>query len=195
MRQTTVTVSLIGLVLLGAGRQQALGGGVQPPVSSCCVASGGMGCDSPSCEACVCDEDAFCCEEEWDSTCAAEAADPGFCGSACLCPQATPTRTATPTATATATPTVTPTTTPTATPSATPTATPPSSEAFLGFSSCTDGIDNDMDGLIDCADPDCSHTPPCGAPVPLMSWSPLALLVVALFSAGAFGVRRIRARP
>jgi len=49
-----------------------------------------------------------------------------------------------------------------------------------------------MDGLIDCADPDCSHTPPCGAPVPLMSWNPLALLVFALFVAGAWRAARPR---
>ena len=29
---------------------------------------------------------------------------------------------------------------------------------------CSDGIDNDQDGLIDCADPDCDDTTPCAPP-------------------------------
>jgi len=29
---------------------------------------------------------------------------------------------------------------------------------------CTDGIDNDLDGLTDCADPDCASDPACGSP-------------------------------
>ena len=31
---------------------------------------GGGGCDDPVCEEIVCDEDEFCCEDSWDSTCA-----------------------------------------------------------------------------------------------------------------------------
>ncbi len=31
---------------------------------------------------------------------------------------------------------------------------------------CDDGIDNDMDTRIDCADPDCTGVPPCGGPPP-----------------------------
>jgi hypothetical protein len=31
---------------------------------------------------------------------------------------------------------------------------------------CDDGIDNDGDGLIDCADPDCSAAPNCASPPP-----------------------------
>jgi hypothetical protein len=39
---------------------------------------------------------------------------------------------------------------------------PPSSEA----GSCTDGVDNDCDGQIDCGDSDCSSDPACGVCLP-----------------------------
>jgi len=43
----------------------------------------------------------------------------------------------------------------------------PSVQPFLGAGCtptaevCTDGVDNDCDGLIDCADPDCAGNPAC----------------------------------
>ena len=117
---------------------------------------------------------------------------------------------ATPTATATDTPTVTPTSTPTATPTDTPTATPSSTATITptatetptstptfaprenagGAQFCRDGVATDGDGLVDCADPDCAHTPPCGAPVPLLSGQMLLLLVTVLGFVGLFGLRR-----
>jgi hypothetical protein len=42
--------------------------------STCCSASGGMGCDDSTCETAVCDADPYCCDTEWDSVCAGEAA-------------------------------------------------------------------------------------------------------------------------
>jgi hypothetical protein len=56
----------------------------------------------------------------------------------------------------------TPTATPTATPTPTPTATPPATPEV-----CDDGIDNDGDGKIDCADQkDCGKDPVCGGSPP-----------------------------
>ncbi|HYD48395.1 MAG TPA: hypothetical protein VEB21_08615 [Terriglobales bacterium] len=132
-----------------------------------------------------------------------------------LTPTGTPTRTATPTptstatstpthtATATATSTDTPTSTPTATPTETPTDTPTPSptitaaagEDASGGISCTDEIDNDFDGLLDCDDPDCIDTPPCGAPVPAASSGAVAVLIVVLASAGLLALRRLSLRP
>ena len=53
-----------------------------------CVEGGGAGCAPQetagcggcACEACVCEMDAFCCETQWDSLCADECAQCGFCG-------------------------------------------------------------------------------------------------------------------
>lgn len=36
----------------------------------------------------------------------------------------------------------------------------------VGISACTDGMDNDEDGLVDCLDPDCSKVPACIANCP-----------------------------
>jgi hypothetical protein len=44
------------------------------PLSTCCFASGGIGCDDPDCQAAVCGIDSFCCAVAWDSICAGEAA-------------------------------------------------------------------------------------------------------------------------
>lgn len=44
------------------------------PLSTCCFASGGLGCDDPDCQAAVCGQDSFCCNVAWDGICAAEAA-------------------------------------------------------------------------------------------------------------------------
>lgn len=51
--------------------------------SNCCSSNGGLGCDQPGCTSCVCTLDAFCCQTQWDSICADEAADE--CNGACQC--------------------------------------------------------------------------------------------------------------
>ncbi|HVM97682.1 MAG TPA: hypothetical protein VMT89_14905 [Candidatus Acidoferrales bacterium] len=52
----------------------------------------------------------------------------------------------------------------------------PTSEAGL----CTDGLDNEPDGLIDCADPDCATDPACTRSTPTMGHSALLILVLSL---------------
>lgn len=58
---------------------------------------------------------------------------------------------------------------------------------------CSDGIDNDGDGLIDCADPDCFLAPNCRvpAPAPALSWYAMLASVLAL---GALAARALRGR-
>jgi MYXO-CTERM domain-containing protein len=85
----------------------------------------------------------------------------------------------------------TPTETPTATPTATPTITPPH-ENTGGASWCSDGIDNDGNGLIDCEDPACANVPPCPPAAPVVSRGGLAAGVFLLLLVGAFGLRRRR---
>jgi hypothetical protein len=51
--------------------------------STCCFANGGLGCDDPTCQDCVCGVDSFCCDSAWDSICADEAA--GVCAESCPC--------------------------------------------------------------------------------------------------------------
>jgi hypothetical protein len=53
------------------------GGGM---ASSCCAAGAGVGCSDPAVEACVCGQDPFCCDTQWDDVCA-ESAD--LCGGNC----------------------------------------------------------------------------------------------------------------
>ena len=117
--------------------------------------------------------------------------------------------TPTPTTTGTSTPTDTPTDTPTATPSATPTDTPTATATPSATVSatpaprenslpdqCSDGIDNDANGLVDCNDPSCFGTAPCGANAPTLSPRLLGVLVLALAIVGGLGVmsRRRRSR-
>ncbi len=102
-------------------------------------------------------------------------------------PTSTPTET--PTSTPTSTPTGTPTETPTSTPTSTPTLAPRENAGGAGF--CQDGLDNDGDGKVDCADPDCNLTPPCGVPTPVLS-EPLILVLVAVL--GLTGLIEIRRR-
>jgi len=114
----------------------------------------------------------------------------------------TPTRTSTPTFTATRTPTntgtetPTPTVTPTPTITSTPTETPTLApfEDAGGPRFCNDSIDNDGDHLIDCADPDCKHIPPCGADAPVMSMPIVGVLVIILSLVGLLGLARVRQR-
>jgi hypothetical protein len=65
----------------------------------------------------------------------------------------------------------------------------------LGPAACSDGLDNDNDGLIDCTDPDCTKVHPCSAPAPVLSHAGLLLLIVLFTIIGLFrlGVRRHRA--
>lgn len=51
--------------------------------SDCCVARTDIGCDTPTCEDCVCTLDPVCCVFEWDEVCAEEASVD--CVSSCLC--------------------------------------------------------------------------------------------------------------
>jgi hypothetical protein len=57
---------------------------------------------------------------------------------------------------------------------------------------CTDGLDNDLDGLIDCGDPDCVSVDPCVAPAPALG--PLGLVggavMLLLIGGAALRVRR-----
>ena len=62
----------------------------------------------------------------------------------------------------------------------------------LGAAACSDGIDNDNDGLTDCVDPDCAAVAPCIAAAPALSSSALLLLVVVLMTVGLLGYARRR---
>ena len=53
-------------------------------VGDCCAAEASAGCEDPTTTACVCGEDAFCCQVEWDATCVLIATE--TCGHDCsLC--------------------------------------------------------------------------------------------------------------
>ena len=108
-------------------------------------------------------------------------------------PTETPTVTATPTETPTAT--ATPTETPTAT-AATPSTTPTKAlrENSAGAQACSDGVDNDFDGLVDCADPDCFGVAPCGVPAPTLSQGMTVLLAVLMATMGVGALARLRRR-
>lgn len=71
----------------------------------CCVGHADTGgCEIAGCQTCVCDLDAFCCEEIWDATCAERAN--AECLDVCLCALVrTPSHTPSPSPAATATPT------------------------------------------------------------------------------------------
>ncbi len=57
---------------------------------------------------------------------------------------------------------------------------------------CSDGIDNDGDGLIDCADSDCFGDPACHVPAPAASGFGLFALLSLLVALGGFGLRSRR---
>ena len=44
--------------------------GGTPPATDCCYASGGLGCETPECEAVVCAFADWCCDTAWDQDCA-----------------------------------------------------------------------------------------------------------------------------
>jgi hypothetical protein len=49
------------------------------PPADCCTPHQGPGCEAKTCEACVCEADALCCEGIWDATCAELAEVCGCC--------------------------------------------------------------------------------------------------------------------
>lgn len=51
-----------------------------PPGGNCCFAHGGIGCEVPEVQACVCAADGFCCSISWDGLCAGAAP---ACGADC----------------------------------------------------------------------------------------------------------------
>ena len=61
-------------------------------------------------------------------------------------------------------------------------------------STCSDGIDNDMNGLTDCFDPGCANALACAARAPVMSMSGLLSLAVVLTSVGVLVLRRRSSR-
>lgn len=121
---------------------------------------------------------------------------PGGTCSGVICispgPSATPTQSQTATITVTQTRTQTSTLSPIPTPTRTRTITP---RPTVETGRCRDRIDNDGDGPVDCADPDCASDPACagGVGAPAMSPPWLVFLVAALFTL-ALGTlaRRVR---
>ncbi len=58
---------------------------------------------------------------------------------------------------------------------------------------CSDGLDNDLDGPIDCDDEDCLRDIACGfAPAPALSPVGFAVLLALLILVGFFGILRRR---
>jgi len=55
---------------------------------------------------------------------------------------------------------------------------------------CSDGIDNNGDGLADCADPTCRADSSCAAAAPIMGAQGVFLAILALVLASYFGLRR-----
>ena len=58
--------------------------------------------------------------------------------------------------------------------------------------SCSDGIDNNLNGLIDCADPACFGFVNCVNHAPALSLAGLVSLVIVLATTGALILRRSR---
>ena len=82
---------------------------------------------------------------------------------------------------------------PTPTASATPTRTPSNNENDAGPGACSDGIDNDNNGLTDCADPACANALPCVQSVPVLSWSGIAAIALLLGLIGLSALSRPQA--
>ncbi len=70
-----------GMLCRTLGGQEACVWPGEGIVSSCCFENGGLGCDDPTCQTTVCDEDVYCCEKEWDEVCVGQAQD--LCGGLC----------------------------------------------------------------------------------------------------------------
>jgi len=54
----------------------------------------------------------------------------------------------------------------------------------MGDGACDDGLDNDDDNIIDCADPDCAGTAVCRAQAPVVSSTGLLVVAVLLLVIG-----------
>lgn len=57
---------------------------------------------------------------------------------------------------------------------------------------CSDGIDNDNDTFIDCADSDCNNNIACTSPAPAMSMTGLVALLALLTVVGMVSLMRRR---
>jgi len=55
---------------------------------------------------------------------------------------------------------------------------------------CTDGVDNDSNGQVDCADLSCRDDPACTAPAPILGAPGVALLGLVLLLVAAVALRR-----
>ncbi|MGH7788882.1 MAG: hypothetical protein ACRERC_18575 [Candidatus Binatia bacterium] len=64
--------------------------------------------------------------------------------------------------------------------------------AERGTARCADGFDNNVNGLIDCADPGCSLAPNCAHPAPALDGAGLAGLAAAVTMIGAWSIVRRR---
>lgn len=71
--------------------------GPAPDPTDCCIEHSSVGCGDPMVEACVCELDRFCCEEEWDVECVTKVdafgcgeCDPKFDAGDCCTPNSTP---------------------------------------------------------------------------------------------------------
>jgi len=64
----------------GTGATSGAGGNTGIPGGDCCSSHGGRGCQVPTVSECVCDQDAYCCDTQWDATCAGRA---NLCGASC----------------------------------------------------------------------------------------------------------------
>lgn len=67
-------------------------------------------------------------------------------------------------------------------------------EAADGARACGDGLDNDNDTTVDCADTDCADDPLCSAAAPAMSPGALGALVAVLATYGFWSSSRARSR-
>jgi hypothetical protein len=83
---------------------------------------------------------------------------------------------------------------PTTTLTPTPTRTAAPFENAGGNQFCSDGIDNDNNGLADCHDPACAIVPPCGTAAPAMSPAVLVIMTPLLTLIGLFILARKRQR-
>ena len=76
---SVVFILISGFILLATPET-----GNAQPISNCCIANGGSGCDNQACEDAVCNIDPFCCNVQWDGLCAEEALDLcALCGGGC----------------------------------------------------------------------------------------------------------------
>ena len=67
--------------MLGAWGPCPVAAGCGPGTGGCCFANGTPGCEDPACCSLVCEADPFCCDTDWDGTCAAMAQ------ANCACPK------------------------------------------------------------------------------------------------------------